>query len=44
MNIWEGRKRRGKKRKREGNKPLESLSDREQTEGWWREMGGEWAK
>ena len=38
MNIWEG----GKRRK--GNKPQEMLNNREQTEGWWREVGGRWAR
>ena len=38
MNIWEGRK------KRKGNKPQETLNDRQQTKGWWRETGGGWNK
>ena len=25
-------------------KPQETLNIREQTEGWWREVGGEWAR
>ena len=29
---------------REGNKPQETLNDREQTEGCWREVGGRWAR
>ena len=33
MNIW-------RERKTEGNKPWETLKDREQTEGWSREVGG----
>ena len=32
---------RGKK-EREGNKPQDTLNNREQTEGWWREVGGGW--
>ena len=39
MNVWEG----GEKA-REGNKPQETLNNREQTEGWWREVGGWWAR
>ena len=38
MNIWEG----GGERI-EGNKPQEPLN-REQTEGWWREVDGGWAR
>ena len=29
---------------KEGNKPQETLRDREQTDGGWREMGGGWAR
>ena len=32
---------RGKKR-RKGNKSQDTLNDREQTEGRWREVGGKW--
>ena len=32
----------GKKERR--SKPCESLNYREQTEGWWRKVGGEWAR
>ena len=35
---------RGRKKRREGNKPQEILKDREQTECWWREEGVRWAR
>ena len=38
MNIWKGW---GKEKR---GKPQEILYNREQTEGWWREVGGEWAR
>ena len=39
MNIWEG-----EEKERKGNRPQETLNDREQTEGWWKEVGGRWAR
>ena len=36
MNVWEWGE-------REGSKPWETLKDREQTEGWWREVSRVWA-
>lgn len=39
------RNRRAGSERRKGNKPQETLHDREQTEGWWREVGeGVWAR
>ena len=34
----------GGDKKREGNTPEETLKDKEQTQGSWREVGGGWAK
>ena len=38
MNLWEE----GGEKRREENKPQETLNDREQS--WWREVGGRWAR
>ena len=32
------------RKRREGNKPQETLNDRGQTEGWQREVVGRWAR